>query len=204
MTRCLLLGIFLGAGLLPLAGCTKTEHGADARPDIAPPSASDSAPAATPQAEAPAGPVGDDAEASLREIGQRATAAMAEFAQVQELIYPAGFYRRGFAPSDTSVELVDVEENADGPRGVVQITYRELFSTIHDTTEAAAADDELYPRTPKAPLEFMLSDQTNPPLPEMTLDIDYEVRDGQWYRVDWRGKARVTRGADLLDVIGVP
>ena len=204
MTRCSLWGMLLVAVLLLLAGCTKAENGADARGDVAPPSAKDSAPPTAPPAAVPAGPVGDDAEASLREIGKRATTAMADFRQPQTLLYPSGYYRRGFAPSDTSVELVGAEENAEMPRGVVHITYRELFSTVHDTEEAAAADDELYPRTPKAPLDSMLDDQTNPPLPEMTLEIDYEARDGQWYRVDWRGKARVIRGADLLDVIGIP
>lgn len=199
MSRYSPVGILLTSALWLAAGCSQEPP----RATTVSPSAAPIAASAT-EASSPAGAVGDDAEASLREIGKRATTAMAEFKQPQKLLYPPGFYRRGFAPNNTSVEVVAPSGDSTAPRGVVRITYQELFSVVHPTEEAAAVDEELYPRNPKAPRESMLDDRTNPPLSEMTLEIDYEARDGQWYRRDWRGKARLTRGADLLDVIGMP
>lgn len=166
---------------------------------------SENAGAATPRP--PAEPVGDDPSASLSRLAERVRGAFESFDRTQELIFPDGFHRERAEVHEVTSELVPSEPGAAGgseTRGRVRVKWRELYSVIHYQRDEATADPNLYPRQPKATLEAMQNNAFNPEFKPQEFEIEYVARDGAWVRTEWTGITRRTKGADFLDVVGVP
>lgn len=152
---------------------------------------------------APVLPVGDDPAASLARVAERVRAALAAYDGTHATIYPTGHTREAIETLGVTSELV-TREGASEVTGIIRVQYQELYSLIHPTVEEARADKHLYPRIPQVALQEMLDDHKNPVPEPWTVEIEYTVRDGQWVRSVWEGKARGMRGAKFLDRLGVP
>ncbi len=152
----------------------------------------------------PAGPVGDDPAASLAQLAQRVSATLAEFDRTTKLIFPRGFHRERIQPLEVTSQLRPGATAEEPPTGIVHVQYQEMYSMIHADRDDAAADDELLPRLPKVDRVSMQNDYFNAKLPPLDLEVEYQARDGQWVRTRWTSPARLTKGADYFDQMGLP
>jgi hypothetical protein len=142
-----------------------------------------------------------DRKASLAQVVAGVEQALASHVKLDRLIYPAGYakYQPQVIEVTSQFTLPAAETAAE-----VRVKFQDQFTQIHPTEAAAAADETLYPRRPRPTLEEMLSDGANPALKPTEAVLYYEVKDGRWHRVDWKGPHRTSKGADWWDKLGAP
>jgi len=144
---------------------------------------------------------GPDRAASLAQVVAGVQSALASHIKLDRLIYPAGYakYQPQVLEVTSQFTLPAAESAAE-----VHVKFQDQFTQIHPTEAAAAADTTLYPRRPRPTLDEMLSDGANPVIKPSEATLYYEVKDGCWHRVDWKGTHRTAKGADWWDKLGAP
>lgn len=147
--------------------------------------------------------VGDDPAASLQQVAAAARQAFEGYSKLEKLIYPRGWYRYQPAVLEAIARLEEAPASQTRT-GVVELTVQDRNTLIRPTQAEAAADAELFPRTPAPTPEEMLNNFSNAELKPTVIVIQYREQNGAWQRVDWQGKPRGQRGADWLDRVGVP
>lgn len=148
-------------------------------------------------------PVEGDLEQSLAKLAEHIREKIGQYQQVYQLVFPEGWVRQRFEPLAVDYRFEPMGEAPS--HGLIHAKYQKQGSIIHETEAEAAADNDLIPYASSQSQEQM---KRRPPLPQVTLTIEYELQDdGQqkvWRRANWSSEPRIVEGDDFLDRIGVP